>query len=176
MNSKSPTETPPQLSLTVQDASRATGVPARHTLRRWAGAAIHCRAAVTIRVVGTAEGRRLNRSFRGRDYATNVLAFEYGRTGGTLQGDIVLCAPVVRREARQQQKRLVAHYAHLVVHGLLHLQGEDHLTEAQARRMEARERRILHRLGYPDPYRVEHDEAIGHDGRGGSPGPGNGEA
>lgn len=108
-----------------------------------------------MRVVGTREGRRLNKAWRDQDHATNVMSFEYGRVQGMLRGDVVLCAPVVEREARAQGKRLVAHYAHMVVHGLLHLQGHDHRNDAEAQRMEALERRILARLGYADPYRAE---------------------
>ena len=103
-----------------------------------------------MRFVAEAEGRRLNREYRGKDYATNVLTFVYGRS--PLAGDVVICAPVVAREARAQGKAIEAHYAHLVVHGLLHLQGYDHEVKSQARRMERRERAILVRLGYPDSY------------------------
>jgi len=106
---------------------------------------------VTLRFVAEAEGRRLNREFRGKDYATNVLTFVYAER--PLAGDIVICAPVVAREARSQGKDVDAHHAHLVVHGLLHLQGLDHETGAEARAMEARERAILARLGFLDPYR-----------------------
>lgn len=141
--------------LTLQNPARSPSVPTPRTLRRWARAALKCPAAVAVRVVGSAEGRQLNRTWRGRDYATNVLSFAYGSDGSLLCGDLVLCAPVLAREARQQGKRLISHYAHLVVHGLLHLQGEDHESESQARRMEARERRILKSLGYADPYRGE---------------------
>jgi probable rRNA maturation factor len=141
--------------LTVQDASGAAGVPVRRTLLRWARAAVQQPAEVTIRVVGTREGRRLNKAWRDQDHATNVMSFEYGRVQGMLRGDVVLCAPVVAREAREQGKRLVAHYAHMVVHGLLHLQGHDHQTGAEAQRMEALERRILAHLGHADPYRSE---------------------
>ena len=138
--------------LALQNASRSRSVPAQRTLRRWASAALKRPASVTVRVVGTAEGRQLNRTWRGRDYATNVLSFAYGSTDGQLQGDLVLCAPVLDREAKQQGKRLIAHYAHMVVHGLLHLQGENHEKDSDARRMEASERRILRKLGYADPY------------------------
>ncbi len=115
---------------------------------------------VTLRLVGAAEGRRLNRTFRGRDYATNVLTFLYGvaRTRGgkaLLQGDIVLCHPVIAREARVQRKSLAAHYAHLVVHGMLHLRGADHVRAREAARMQRAEARILRRLGFADPYAVE---------------------
>src|SRR5690606_21928837 len=101
-------------------------------------------AEVTLRIVGAREGRALNRAYRGRDYATNVLSFPYGRGSG----DIVLCHPVVAREARAQKKSVAAHYAHLVVHGLLHLAGHDHAKPAQARRMEREEARRLRRLGF----------------------------
>jgi probable rRNA maturation factor len=141
--------------LTLQNAARSPSVPTQRTLRRWARAALRRPAAIAVRVVGAAEGKQLNCAWRGRDYATNVLSFAYGSDGGLLRGDLVLCAPVLAREARQQGKRLIAHYAHLVVHGLLHLQGEDHESETQALRMEARERRILKSLGYADPYRGE---------------------
>jgi probable rRNA maturation factor len=107
---------------------------------------------VTIRYVGAAEGRRLNRSYRRRDYATNVLTFIYERRP-RLAGDVVICAPVVAREAREQGKEIDAHHAHLLVHGLLHLQGMDHeASRAAAERMERRERAILGRLGFANPY------------------------
>jgi len=125
------------------------GVPAAAALARWARAAAPARP-LTVRVVGTREGRALNRRFRRRDRATNVLSFAYGR-----QGDLVLCHPVVAREAREQGKPLRAHYAHLVVHGVLHLRGYLHHDKRRARRMEAREIRILRRLGFADPYTVE---------------------
>jgi probable rRNA maturation factor len=104
-----------------------------------------------LRLVGKVEGRTLNRDYRTRDYATNVLTFVYEETR-PLSGDIVLCAPVVAQEARGHGKALEAHYAHLVVHGMLHLQGYDHEAEADARVMQARETEIVTQLGYPDPY------------------------
>ena len=137
-------------ALTIQRASRASHVPSDRRLRAWARAALGRPAAVTLRFVAEAEARRLNREFRGKDYATNVLTFVYATR--PLSGDVVVCAPVVAREAREQGKETQAHYAHLVVHGLLHLQGLDHEEEAEARRMERRERAILRQLGYPDPY------------------------
>lgn len=140
------------MTLDVQRASRAAGVPADAQLRRWAHEALSRPAAVTLRVVGAREGRALNLRYRERDYATNVLTFVYEPLADALCGDLVLCAPVISREAREQGKPVEAHYAHLVVHGLLHLQGHDHETAAEARRMEARERAILGRMGYPDPY------------------------
>jgi len=106
---------------------------------------------VTLRIVGEREGESLNRRFRHQRHATNVLTFGYDEDDG-LAGDIVLCAPVIAREARTQQKTLEAHYAHLTVHGLLHLQGYDHEHPRAARIMEAREVAILRRLGFPNPY------------------------
>jgi probable rRNA maturation factor len=139
------------LALTIQRGSRAAHIPSDRKLRAWARAAAPRGGTVTLRYVAEAEGRRLNREFRGKDYATNVLSFPYGESA--LQGDIVICAPVVAREAREQSKEVGAHHAHLLVHGLLHLAGYDHEQgEAQARRMETRERRILRQLGFSDPY------------------------
>jgi probable rRNA maturation factor len=126
-------------------------LPARSTLRRWVRAALERDTLLTLRLVGAAEGRRLNRDYRGKDYPTNVLTFVYD-DGRPLSGDIVLCVPVVTQEARTQGKGLRAHYAHLVVHGVLHLQGYDHETGREARVMEARETEIVTRLGYPEPY------------------------
>ena len=134
----------------VQRASRASHIPSDAQVRRWARAALARAAAITVRYVAEAEGRRLNREFRGGNHATNVLSFGYGTR--PLAGDIVICAPVVAREARSQGKPVAAHHAHLLVHGLLHLQGFDHQRGRDARRMEARERAILARLGFRDPY------------------------
>jgi len=138
-------------AVTVQRASRASHVPSDRRLRAWARAALRGEAIVTLRYVGEVEGRRLNREYRGRDYATNVLTFVYGTR--PLSGDVVICAPVIAAEAKAQGKAIEAHHAHMVVHGLLHLQGLDHERVREADAMEARERRILARLGYPDPYR-----------------------
>ena len=138
------------MTVTVQRAARAAHIPADATIRRWVRAALAREADVTLRYVAEAEGRRLNREYRGRDYATNVLTFVYATK--PLAGDVVICAPVVAREARAQGKRTEAHHAHLLVHGLLHLQGHDHEREADAARMERRERAILARLGFADPY------------------------
>ncbi len=140
----------PRLSLAVQRASRAAHIPSDPVLRRWARAALPREAQVTLRYVAEREGRRLNLEFRGRDYATNVLTFAYGAKPPC--GDIVVCAPVVAREAKAQGKPVAAHHAHLLVHGLLHLAGLDHERDDEARRMEARERRILASLGFADPY------------------------
>jgi probable rRNA maturation factor len=137
--------------LDIQRASRAAHIPSDRLLRRWARAALAVPAHVTLRFVARAEGRRLNRKFRGGDYATNVLSFSYGGRA-PLEGDVVICAPVAASEAREQGKEIRAHYAHLVVHGLLHLQGEDHEHGRDANRMERRERAILAALGFEDPY------------------------
>ena len=136
--------------ITVQLASRLRGLPTAAQVRRWAGAAGAKSALLGIRIVNAAEARALNRDYRGRDYATNVLTFAYG--GKPLEADIVLCAQVVAREAREQGKPLAAHYAHLVVHGVLHALGHNHEKPGEAKRMEALETRILRGLGYPDPY------------------------
>ena len=118
----------PRLALTVQYAIDARGLPSRAHLVRWARAALRCDARVTVRIVGNREARALNRHFRGKDYPTNVLTFVL-RERPQLEGDLALCAPVIAREARAQRKSGTAHYAHLLVHGLLHLQGYDHETE-----------------------------------------------
>ena len=138
----------------MQKAVNSPGLPGAAALRRWLAAALTQRAAITVRFVGNAEGRELNRTYRERDYATNVLSFGYGSSarGQELTGDLVLCAPVLRREARAQGKALSAHVAHLTVHGALHLQGHDHRTPRAAARMEALEAQILAKLGFPDPY------------------------
>ncbi|MCW5575515.1 MAG: rRNA maturation RNase YbeY [Burkholderiales bacterium] len=138
----------------VQCAATARNVPAPARIRQWARAALPGDARVTIRIVGRAEGRLLNRSYRNRDYATNVLTFVF-RDRPPYEGDIALCAPVITREARAQRKTVAAHYAHMVVHGLLHLQGYDHENDADAALMERREKTLLARFGYPDPYRPD---------------------
>ena len=143
----------PRLELAIQRASRAAHIPADAQLRAWAKVAVARRAVVTLRYVAEVEARRLNREFRGKDYATNVLTFVFDDAPrGTLAGDIVICAPVVAREARARGLEVRAHHAHLLVHGLLHLQGFDHERDGDAVRMERRERAILARLGFGDPY------------------------
>jgi probable rRNA maturation factor len=108
---------------------------------------------VTLRIVGRREGQRLNREFRGKDYPTNVLTFAYGEDGhGVFQGDIAICWPVIKSEARAQKKTALQHMAHIVVHGMLHLQGLDHDSPKKARVMESLETRILAHMGIPDPY------------------------
>jgi probable rRNA maturation factor len=126
---------------------RVAGAPSAALLRRYALAAVPGNP-LTLRVVGAAESKRLNGQYRKKRYATNVLSFPYG--GGS--GDVVLCHPVIAREARAQRKPLRAHYAHLVVHGVLHLRGHDHLRRRDAARMQRAEIRILRRLGFGDPY------------------------
>ena len=142
---------PPVLTLSVQYAIANDRLPSRQRLRSWAQAALLTDAQVTLRVVGGREGRALNRNFRGKDYATNVLTFAYPDIK-PLSGDIVLCAPVIAKEAREQRKPIKAHYAHLVAHGMLHLQGYDHKNKNDARVMETLEAEIVVKLGYADPY------------------------
>ena len=144
----------PRLSLAIQYAAAGPDLPERKQLRLWAKAALLQPAEVTLRLVDVEEGRQLNLDYRGKDYPTNVLTFPYGiDPEGILSGDIVICAPVISREANEQGKPLLDHYAHMVVHGMLHLQGYDHeLGEAEAVAMEAVEGFIMQRLGLPDPY------------------------
>jgi len=152
--------TPPaELHLAVQFALQGDGLPSRPQLRRWVKAALSHPAEITLRLVDEAEGRALNRDYRGKDYATNVLTFILN--DNPLMGDIVLCAPVVCAEAAAQGKSVEAHYAHLVVHGVLHLQGFDHESADDAAEMEARETQIVMNLGYADPYLIEKD-AMSH--------------
>jgi probable rRNA maturation factor len=152
-----------RFSLTVDYAVPHSGLPGEIQLRSWARAALQRgveQAEISLRIVDEAEGRQLNHDYRGRDNATNVLTFALneGETiaGLPLFGDIVLTAPVVEREAGEQQKTLEAHYAHLVIHSMLHLQGFDHIEEEEAVAMETLETVILKRLGYADPYGEEH--------------------
>jgi probable rRNA maturation factor len=139
-----------QLSLQFADRTHRAHLP-RHRVQRWMRAALDAPAQIAVRIVGEDEGRGLNRDWRGQDHATNVLTFDYERQP-VVTADLVLCAPVVEREARSAGKALDAHYAHLLVHGVLHAQGWDHQRAAEARRMEARESAILQDLGFADPY------------------------
>jgi probable rRNA maturation factor len=145
-----------RLVLAVQNASGATDLPAASTLRRWLARALERDAEVTVRFVNATEGRALNLAYRGRDYATNVLTFPYDSGPAMrkrpLVGDIVLCVPVLRREARGHGKRLRAHCAHLVIHGALHLAGYGHESAKDAKVMEALEAELLASLGYDNPY------------------------
>ena len=144
---------PPKLSLAVQYASDTQHLPARAQFRRWLKAAMQRDAIITLRIVDETEGRELNKRYRGKDYATNVLTFVYDDMQ-TLAGDIIICAPVVEREAAAQHKALLAHYAHLSLHAALHLQGYDHESEADAAEMEQLEIELMLKLRYPDPYRI----------------------
>ena len=143
----------PEFSLSVQFASAANDLPSRAQVRRWVAAALEHNAEITVRVVDADEAQALNQDFRKKGYVPNVLTFEYGEIApGVLGGDVVICAPVVEREAREQGKPLKDHYAHMTVHGVLHLQGYDHLDPADADVMESREAAILRRFHIPDPY------------------------
>lgn len=155
----------------MQYGSSAENLPTRTQFRRWVKAALQHDVQIVLIIVGEPEARTLNKSYRSKDYATNVLTFVYddetqsrhsrvkthgaGRTAGRLlHGDIVLCAPVVKREAREQHKELAAHYAHLVIHAVLHLQGYMHDDELDASEMEKFETALMAKLGYADPYAV----------------------
>ena len=145
-----------RLNLSVQYACNKDHLPLRPKTQSWARAALNVDGMrggqITVRFVDAEEGQGLNREFRGKDYATNVLSFPY-ESEPVICGDLVICSPVVEREAKEQDKSLEAHIAHLIVHGMLHLQGYDHETsKADARRMENHERAILLALGYADPY------------------------
>lgn len=150
-------ERPRAAQVSVQVATRAARLPAGADLAGWVAAAGGARRGeVTVRLVGWPEGRRLNQRFRGQPAATNVLSFPapLAAPAGTRElGDMVICLPLVWREAREQGKRPLHHLAHLVIHGTLHLLGHDHDQDAAARKMENREKRIMAALGFPDPYR-----------------------
>lgn len=150
------------LELDLQNASAATDLPSEAQLRQLVQLALRQRTAdseLTIRLVDEAEGRELNHTWRHKDYATNVLSFPADVPDELLDipllGDLVICVPVVEREAREQGKPLEAHWAHLVIHGCLHLLGYDHLEDEEAEEMEALERELLAELGHPDPYAEE---------------------
>jgi probable rRNA maturation factor len=150
------------VAVAVQKATRAAGVPPKARLTRWALAALesNARGELTVRVVGRGESAALNARYRGKRGPTNVLSFpgepmpQKSRDLLPL-GDVVICASVVAREAREQGKPLAAHWAHMVVHGTLHLQGYDHENARDAKAMEARERALLRDLGFPDPYSIK---------------------
>lgn len=140
-----------RLNLSVQYACNREGLPLRADFVRWARAALVGGGEITIRLVDADEGQALNNEYRNKDYATNVLSFPYD-TEPVVMGDLVICPSVVAREAAEQNKPLAAHYAHLTVHGMLHLQGWDHENDIDAEAMENEEKDILAALGYPDPY------------------------
>jgi len=142
-----------KLSLSVQYASKARKQPTRQQFRRWVKVALEQDVQIALRIVDELEGRALNLSYRNKDYATNVLTFVYDDTN-PLYGDVVICAPVVEREAKEQSKDLLAHYAHLTIHAALHLQGYDHEKKRDAGKMEARETALMLKLRYPAPYLV----------------------
>jgi probable rRNA maturation factor len=140
-----------RLSLHFADPVHRALLP-RHRVARWVRAGLMHPAEIAVRIVGAQEARALNRDYRGRDYATNVLTFVY-QQAPVVQADLVLAAPVLADEARRGRFDLVAHYAHLLVHGTLHAQGLDHVRAAEARRMEAIESQLMLELGFADPYR-----------------------
>lgn len=148
------------IELDLQIASSATVLPSHADFLTWCGLALRQRTApseLTIRLVDSAEGLELNSTWRGKDYPTNVLSFPADIPEGLLDiallGDLVICVPVVEQEAAEQGKTLTAHWAHLVMHGCLHLLGYDHIDDAEAEEMEALERQLLAEIGHPDPYR-----------------------
>jgi len=143
----------PSLTLSLQfaDPTDRALLP-RYKVMRWIRAALEAPGEITVRIVGTEEGQALNREYRAKDYATNVLTFDYSHAP-VVSADLVLCAPVLQREARALNIPLEAHYAHMLVHGTLHAQGHDHEVDADARAMEARESMLMRTLGFDDPYR-----------------------
>jgi probable rRNA maturation factor len=142
----------PELSLSLQfaDPTHREHLP-RHKVARWIRAALAAPGEITVRIVDAEEGRTLNREYRGKDYATNVLTFDYSHEP-VVSADLILCAPVVAAEAREQKITLEAHYAHLLVHGTLHAQGHDHEVDDEAQAMEALESEIVTSLGFKNPY------------------------
>ena len=138
------------LSLQYADAAHRALLP-RHRVARWLRVALDLPAQIAVRVVGEDEGRALNRDYRGKDYATNVLTFDYEHAP-TVIADLILCAPVIAKEAREQRRELAAYYAHMLVHGALHAQGWDHEADDEAAEMEARETEVMLGLGFADPY------------------------
>ncbi|WP_248321260.1 MULTISPECIES: rRNA maturation RNase YbeY [unclassified Caballeronia] len=148
----------PSLTLNLQfPAAKAfpshKALLSRATVARWIKASLFADAELTVRFVDEEEGRMLNRTYRQKDYATNVLTFAYAESeDDPVSGDLILCCPVVEREASEQGKPLAAHYAHLIVHGTLHAQGYDHEIESEAQEMESIETDIMQSLGFPDPY------------------------
>lgn len=152
-NKQSDTSSQCELKLAIQFATDSIDVPNEQLFRKWVEAALNKPAEVVIRIVDIQEGEALNHQFRGKDAATNVLTFVYS-DDAPLFGDIVLCAPIISSEAKQQGKELAAHYAHLTVHGILHLQGYDHISREDAAIMESLETKIITNLNYPDPYAI----------------------
>ncbi|ABM19815.1 rRNA maturation RNase YbeY [Marinobacter nauticus] len=152
-----------KVTVDLQMAFDGTGVPSKTLFEAWAEAAWQGEnpTEVTIRIVDNDESRELNHQYRGKDKPTNVLSFPFEAPAGItvpLAGDLVICAPVVEQEAREQNKDAVAHWAHMVVHGMLHLQGYDHIEVNEAEVMEALEIRLLAQLGFANPYEAEETE------------------
>ena len=152
------------IELDLQIASSASQLPSHADFLAWCSLALRQRtnpSELTIRLVDAEEGLQLNSTWRGKDYPTNVLSFEADIPDGLLDipllGDLVICVPVVEKEAAEQNKALTAHWAHLVIHGCLHLLGYDHIENAEAEEMESLERQLLAEIGYPDPYRDNQD-------------------
>lgn len=146
----------PKLAMQVQYATEMVGLPTERQFKRWARKTLRVDSEIALRIVDEEEGRALNRDYRGKDYATNVLTFPLTEEP-YLMGDIVICAPVVAKEAVEQGISIEAHYAHLTVHGVLHMHGYDHETEAEAELMESIETEIVMNLGYANPYRILED-------------------
>jgi probable rRNA maturation factor len=152
-----------KLTVDFQQVFEAPGIPSESQVQAWAQLAWQGEdpSEVTVRIVGIEESQALNHQYRGRDYPTNVLSFPFEAPAGItvpLAGDLVICAPVVETEAREQDKTLDAHWAHMVVHGMLHLQGFDHIEDNDAEVMEALEIRLLAQLGFGNPYEAEETE------------------
>ncbi len=154
---------PNSIQIAIQNASQASPIPRKSLIKQWVKAALAQKiqsAQITLRFVDTEEGQSLNRDYRQKDYATNVLTFTFDDElppthSMPLLGDLVLCGAVIEREAYEQKKPLLAHYCHMIVHGALHLQGFDHLIDSEAETMEALETQIVTQLGYDDPYQSE---------------------
>ena len=142
----------PELTLSLQFADpRHRDLLPRHKVARWIRAALELPGEITVRIVGIEEGQQLNSEFRGKDYATNVLTFDYTQEP-VVMADLVICAEVVEDEAKKARLDIAAHYAHMLVHGTLHAQGYDHLEDDEAEAMEARESELMLALGFEDPY------------------------
>ena len=136
----------PALESTVEKTASAA------LIKKWVQSTGVRSGLITLRFVNTAEGKKLNASFRKKDYATNVLTFPYERSKNSLTADIIFCLPIIKKEAREQEKTLKAHFAHLIIHGCLHAQGYDHENDRDAKKMEALEIKILKTLGFTNPY------------------------
>ena len=146
-----------KLTIDIQYASPTIEATVSHVasaslIKKWVKAAVNSNGLLTLRFVNTTEGKKLNISFRNKDYASNVLTFPYEHSKNTVAADIIFCLPVIQREAKEQKKLLKAHLAHLIVHGCLHAQGLDHEKKKGAEKMEAQEVRILQKMGFANPY------------------------